>query len=73
MSITLRGAAAVAASVLPMLAFDLAGLAGFWDIANYLATWEAILVASVALTLAYLVARRLRGPSPGSSPDGPSP
>lgn len=59
LSITARGAAAVGASLLPMLAFDVAGLARFGDVANFLATWETIVVASVLVTLVYLVGRRL--------------
>ncbi len=57
-SITARGAAAIGASLLPMLAFEAAGLARFWDIVDFLSTWEAIIVASVLVTLAYLVRRR---------------
>lgn len=58
LSITARAAAAVGASLLPMLAFDVAGLASFRDVADFLATWEAIILVSAVLMLVYLVRRR---------------
>ena len=58
-SISARAAAAVGVSLVPMLAFDLAGLATFWNVADFLATWEAIIVISVVLTLVFLVRRRI--------------
>jgi hypothetical protein len=58
LSITARAAAAVGASLLPMLAFDVAGLANFRDVADFLATWEAIILVSAVLMLVYLVRRR---------------
>lgn len=57
LSITVRGAAAVGASLLPMLALDAAGLASFWDVADFLATWEAIIGITVVLTLAFIARR----------------
>jgi len=59
LSITARGAAALGVSLVPMLAFDLTGLAGFWVVADFAATWEVIIVASVLITLVYLVGKRL--------------
>lgn len=59
LAITWRGAAAVGISLLPMLAFDVAGLADFRAVADFLATWEAIVVASVVITLVYWVGKRL--------------
>ena len=59
LSITARAAAAIGASLLPMLAFDVAGLAPFWNVADFLATWEAIILISVMLTLVFLVRRRI--------------
>ncbi len=58
LSITARAAAAAGASLLPMLAFDVAGLASFRDVADFLATWEAIILVSAVLMLVYLVRRR---------------
>lgn len=59
LSITARGAAAFGASLLPMVAFDAAGLARFSKVADFLVTWQAILIASVMMTLAYLIGRRI--------------
>jgi hypothetical protein len=42
-----------------MLAFDAVGLASFRDVADFLATWEAIILISVMLTLVFLVRRRI--------------
>jgi hypothetical protein len=58
LSITLRTAAAIGTSLLPMLAFDVAGLASFWVVVEILASWEAIILFSVSLTLVCLVWRR---------------
>jgi len=59
LSITWRGAAAVGVSLLPMVVFDVVGLADFGAVADFLATWEAIVVASVVITLVYWVGSRL--------------
>ena len=58
LSITARATVAVGAALLPMLAFDVAGLASFRDVADFLATWEAIILVSAVLMLVYLVRRR---------------
>jgi len=42
-----------------MLAFDVVGLADFGAVADFLTTWEAIVVASVVITLVYWVGSRL--------------
>jgi hypothetical protein len=54
-SITVRAAAALGAALLPLAAFQLAGLADVAVVAGFLATWPGLLLASVVMTVAYLV------------------
>jgi sterol desaturase/sphingolipid hydroxylase (fatty acid hydroxylase superfamily) len=52
-SIGARSLAAVAAALLPLLAFEVTGLARFTDVTGWLATWEAIVLTTVIVTVAY--------------------
>jgi len=52
-SITIRGAAALALSYVALLAADAAGMARLEDVVSLLSSWEAILVTTVVLTAAW--------------------
>ena len=52
-SIGARSLAAVGAALLPLLAFEVTGLARFTAVTGWLATWEAILLTTVLVTVAY--------------------
>lgn len=54
-SITVRTAAAVAAAVLPLLAFHAAGAADMGSVAQVVATWQGILLTGAAMTAVYFV------------------
>ena len=54
-SIGIRGLGALAASVLPLLAFELIGLADFAAVVSWLAGWEVIILVSVGIALWYLL------------------
>jgi hypothetical protein len=53
-SITLRGAAALALSYLTLLAADATGMARLEDVVSLLSSWEAIVVTTIVLTAAWL-------------------
>jgi hypothetical protein len=54
-SITVRSAAALAASFLPLLIFDVTGLAHIQAVNRLMLSWQGLLIASVAVALIYLV------------------
>jgi hypothetical protein len=54
-SITVRTALAIAASLVPLLALQAAGVAPFDTVVHALATWQGIAVTSVAMVAAFLV------------------
>jgi hypothetical protein len=61
LSLLLRGAAAVVASLTPLLAFDALGLAPRGEVFALLASWEAILVTTSAMAVGLVFGRRHRG------------
>lgn len=56
-SIVIRGGAAFAAAILPLVALQLLGLVRISEVTRWLATWEGIVFTSVVMVLAYLVSR----------------
>ena len=54
-SITARAAVALGAALLPLFALQAAGLVDVTAVADFLATWPGILLASVVMTAAYFV------------------
>ena len=52
-SIGARSLAAVGAALLPLLAFEVTGLARWTAVTGWLATWEAIVLTTVIMTVAY--------------------
>jgi hypothetical protein len=54
-SITVRAGAALGAALLPLAAFQFAGLVDVAVVAGFLATWPGILLASVVMIVAYFV------------------
>ena len=52
-SIGARSLAAVGAALLPLLAFEATGLARFTAVTDWLATWEAIVLTTVLVTVGY--------------------
>jgi hypothetical protein len=57
LGIVARGAAAVAAAVIAVLALQAGGLVDAAAVASFLATWQGILLSCVAMAAAFLVAR----------------
>jgi hypothetical protein len=60
LSLLLRGAAAVVASLAPLFAFDALGLAPRGEVFALLASWQAILATTSAMVIGLVFARRLR-------------
>jgi len=58
-SITIRSAAALAISLLPVLALQAAGLAALPAVNRLLLSWQGLLLASVTVAVAYLARTRL--------------
>jgi hypothetical protein len=54
-SITARAAVALGAALLPLFALQVAGLVDVIAVADFLATWPGILLASVVMAAAYFV------------------
>jgi hypothetical protein len=54
-SITTRAALALGAALLPLFALQAASLVDVTAVADFLATWPGILLASVVMTAVYLV------------------
>jgi len=50
-----RTAAVVAAGILPLVVFDMAGVVRVSEVARVFATWQALMVGTVVMTLMYLV------------------
>ncbi len=57
-SISARGAGAAVLSLLLLFAFEVTGFAPIRAVTQWLATWEAIVAASVIMTFVYFVGRR---------------
>jgi hypothetical protein len=60
LSILARGAAAVAVSFAPVLAFDTLGLASRAETLALLVSWPAILATTAVMVLAFVLSRRRR-------------
>jgi len=61
LSILARGAGAVGASLLPLLAMQSLGLADIGTVLDTLTSWQTILVVSVVLTPLYFFSRKKDG------------
>lgn len=59
-SIAGRSVLALAAAIVPLLAFDVAGLASFGSVTGWLSTWSAILLTTLLVTAGYYLRHRLR-------------
>ena len=57
LSIVGRAAGTIAVSLLPLLVFEVTGIARFSVVTHFLATWQGIVWTSVIMTSAYLVRR----------------
>lgn len=58
LSMSARTAGAFLVSLIPLLLFQLTGLASIDDVAGFLATWPAIISISILMTAWFLVWRR---------------
>jgi hypothetical protein len=57
-SIAVRGGSAFAAGTLPVVLFQVAGLARASEVTDWLVTWEAIVLASASMILVWILIKR---------------
>jgi hypothetical protein len=62
-SILVRGAVAIAASLLPIWVADVSGFASSDQVIEFLSQWEVIVIASIVIVMGYLVRMWLWAPN----------